>query len=129
LTNIPSHLAKLVDADIKHNCAEYVPASMGYDAYCTFISRQPHGYFEPCAQTSNIRSSLGCKYYIDSVLPYNKQLEMQLHCNENDITITCAVCNEPFVKTSNRSKYCSPQCALTARQEQDRERKRKNKGN
>lgn len=86
--------------------------------------------YEPgkCPQTET--HSLICKYYINAVLPANKELEREILDNSGDFEISsvlfhkrCCLCNTPFDSESRNTRFC-PACAEKQRKLRAKERKR-----
>jgi len=55
-----------------------------------------------------------CKYFKESVLPLNPELEKALTGNTAFETKPCGICGKEF-PLNGRQKYCSEKCAKTSR--------------
>ena len=76
-----------------------------------------------CPQLTS--ESLCCKYLINSVLPYYKELHARL--TDPASVRTCEVCGGLFYPASNRAKYCR-KCAAKVRKIKESERQKRNRG-
>lgn len=79
---------------------------------------------EPCQCVQAISYSLCCRYFREAVLPANKELYAEITAEKKLPLQHCVVCQKPFVKGSNRAKYC-PDCAKKVRRRQKAEQERK----
>jgi hypothetical protein len=81
---------------------------------------------------SNDRERNRCRYFETAVLPadpsleneYRRELDALSSIAATTPTHRCARCNEPFVKRSNRAKFCDD-CRAIVRRDQKREHARK----
>jgi hypothetical protein len=48
-----------------------------------------------------------CRYFETSVLPADCGLEARYYGNADKDSASCAMCRKPYVKTSNRQRYCT----------------------
>lgn len=61
---------------------------------------------DPQARPFIEAGTMQCQYFEWYVLPANPALEAR-YWNREDNSTKCARCRQPFVKKSNRQKYCS----------------------
>ena len=95
------------------NCANCV------DGNCLLLD---NGDFIPCPQL--ITRSLLCRYFINAVLPGDRQLYGAIMGLG---TKPCARCGVGFYPRNGRAKYCD-KCRPIVRRETERERKRRTRG-
>ena len=65
-----------------------------------------------CVCVQNISDHMMCNYFRNSVLPNDEALEKELTGSTSKER--CVMCNKPFIKKSNRHRYC-PECAKLRR--------------
>ncbi len=70
-----------------------------------------------------------CRYFIESVLPNDPELETALTGKSNAAVFkTCAVCGVQFIP-KGRKIYCSEECRARGTREKERRKKRKQRKN
>lgn len=97
---------------IRKLCANYD------DGNCLLLD-----YGETCVCPQTISFSLLCRYFLEAVLPADKELYADIFRGR---ACKCTRCGKNFVPASNRQKYCKP-CAKRIHQEQKNNSKRRNK--
>ena len=78
---------------------------------------------EPCVCPQTISYSLLCRYFLNAVLPAEKELYADIFKQR---IYHCAVCGTAFVPNSNRQKYCQS-CSKKVHRRQKNESARKRK--
>lgn len=78
---------------------------------------------DPCVCVQAISYSLLCRYFLEAVLPADRELYADITA-VTDTRRKCAMCGKAFHARSNRAKYCD-NCAPYAARKKAAERKRR----